>query len=206
MEGRWFIRELKLSAATFLIYNNKNAMKNIVYILVFISLNIFSQDKYLTKTGAISFEASAPSFEEVKAKNNSTTAILNTENGEFASLALVKGFRFKNALMEEHFNENYAESDKFPKAIFKGKITNFHVDKLNETSTTFKIYGTLSFHGKTVLTEDIVLSISKVGEVINITGNFIAAPSSFDIDIPKVVKSKVSNAMEVSFNFQMKKK
>ncbi len=181
-------------------------MKNILYILVFISLNVFSQNKYLTKTGALNFEASVPSFEEVKAKNSSVTAIINTENGEFASLALVKGFRFKNALMEEHFNENYAESDKFPKAIFKGTITNFSIDKLNKTNTSFKINGTLSFHGKTVSTENIILSISKSDEVISITGNFIVKASDFDIDIPKVVKSKVTNDVKVSFNFQLKKK
>lgn len=58
------------------------------------------------------------SFEEVAAKNNVVTAIINTENGEFAALALVKAFRFKNALMEAHFNANYAESNKFPKATF----------------------------------------------------------------------------------------
>ena len=79
----------------------------------------FSQSKYLTKSGLLNFEASVEAFEEIKATNNNVTAILNTENGQFAALALVKGFRFKNALMEEHFNENYAESDEHPKAIFK---------------------------------------------------------------------------------------
>ena len=71
----------------------------------------FSQEKYLTKSGVLNFEASVEYFEEIKATNTNVTAILNTSNGQFAALALVKGFRFKNALMEEHFNENYAESD-----------------------------------------------------------------------------------------------
>ena len=104
-------------------------MKYLFYILFFVSAFNFAQEKYLTKTGELSFEASVPSFEEVAAKNNSVTALLNTENGEIAVLALIKGFRFKNALMEEHFNENYAESTKFPKALFKGQIVNFSLDK-----------------------------------------------------------------------------
>ena len=108
-------------------------MKKLIFLFVLVSVNCLAQSKYLTKTGTVNFEASVPSFEEVKASNNSVTAILNTENGEFAALALVKGFRFKNALMEEHFNENYAESDKYPKAVFRGKITNLaEVDLKND--------------------------------------------------------------------------
>ena len=73
-------------------------MKTILLTLsLFVGLTVFGQGKYLTKTGELNFEASVPSFEEVAAKNNAVTAILNTENGEFAALALVKAFRFKNA-------------------------------------------------------------------------------------------------------------
>ena len=101
-------------------------MKKIsLYLVLLIGIAGFSQSKLITKTGKITFEASVPAFEEVKAKNESVTCILNTENGEIATLALIKGFRFKIALMEEHFNENYIESDRYPKATFKGKIDDF---------------------------------------------------------------------------------
>ena len=66
-----------------------------------------SQEKMIDKSGMITFEASVPSFEEVKAINNSVTFVLNPATGEIACLALMKGFRFKVALMEEHFNESY---------------------------------------------------------------------------------------------------
>ena len=98
-------------------------MKTLVNLLIVIAvLSVNAQGKYLTRTGQLDFEASVPAFEEVAAKNSAVTAILNAENGEFAALALVTGFRFKNALMEEHFNEKYAESEKYPKATFKGKL------------------------------------------------------------------------------------
>ena len=90
-------------------------MKKVYLLFAFISFIGFSQEKYLTKTGLLNFEASVPSFEEIKATNTNVTAIFNAANGQFATLALVKGFRFKNALMEEHFNESYAESDSYPK-------------------------------------------------------------------------------------------
>lgn len=180
-------------------------MKKIVYLIAFISINIFSQTKYLTKTGIVTFEASVPSFEEVKATNNSVTAIINTDNGEFAALVLVKGFRFKNALMEEHFNENYAESDTYPKATFKGKIKDFSVDKINSTAT-FKVDGAMSFHGKTKQLKDVTLNITISDDIISITSNFNVNVSDFDIKIPKIVRDKVSENVEVSFNFNLKKK
>jgi polyisoprenoid-binding protein YceI len=180
-------------------------MKNLLYILAFISFSTFAQGKYLTKTGNVSFEASVPSFEEVKAKHNTVTAIINTENGEFAALILVKGFRFKNALMEEHFNENYAESDEFPKATFKGKILDFDVSKIKD-NTTYKLNGELTFHGKTKQFDNLIVSISKESDIINMSGSFKAKASEFGIKIPKIVSSKIAKDIEVAFNFDLKKK
>lgn len=180
-------------------------MKNLLCLLVLACMSTFAQNKYITKTGTINFEASVPSFEEVAAKNNSVTAIFNTENGEIAALVLVKGFRFKNALMEEHFNENYAESDKFPKATFKGKTENFD---LKNMKSSYVINGQLTFHGKTEILENISISISISTEksMIKINGAFSAKASDFDIEIPKIVSKKISEDIKVSFQFDLLKK
>ena len=90
--------------------------KKLASLFIIISLSSFAQTKMISKTGKITFEASVPAFEEVKGKNESVTFIFNPTTGDIASLALIKSFRFKVALMEEHFNENYMESDTFPKA------------------------------------------------------------------------------------------
>lgn len=176
----------------------------ITYLIAFLSLNIFSQTKYITKNGTVNFEASVSSFEEVKAINYSVTAIIDTKNGEFAALVLVKGFRFKNALMEEHFNENYAESDRYPKAIFRGKLEEFSLEKLSSKSI-FKINGMLTFHGETKKLEDIPLKFSNDGDIIQVSGSFKVNTSDFNIKIPKVVKDKVSETVEVFLNFALKK-
>ena len=168
-------------------------------------MQLVAQEKYLTKTGSVHFEASMPSFEEVAAKNDAVTAILNTANGEFASLVLIKGFRFKNALMEEHFNENYAESDQFPKATFKGKLIDFSVDKLG-ASGDYKIQGELSFHGEAKTIENVLINITKTGDVITMTGGFKALASDFNIKIPKIVSNKISEDIEVTFSFELHKK
>ncbi len=178
-------------------------MKTLLVSVLFIGLNCIAQTKYITKIGNVNFEASVPSFEEVAAKNNSVTAIVNSENGEFAALALVKAFRFKNALMEEHFNENYAESDKFPKATFKGTIENFSIESLSSLKSIFKINGQLTFHGVTKDIQNCKTSIIKTEKGILMEGSFKVLASDFDIEIPKVVSNKISEDILVNFKFEL---
>lgn len=161
------------------------------------------QEKKITKTGTITFEASVPSFEEVKGKNSAVTCVLNTTNGEIAALALMKGFRFKVALMEEHFNENYMESSKYPKATFKGKLENFDVPKLTATTKEFTLKGKLELHGKS---KDIVTiaKVKKIGTDIEVKTNFPVNISDFDIEIPSVVSKKVAKKVTIDCNFLLK--
>jgi len=179
-------------------------MKNTIVLLLSVLgfTSTFAQDKILTKTGQVTFEASVPSFEEVKANHKAVTCILNTKTGEIASLILVKGFRFKLALMEEHFNENYIESDKFPKSTFRGKIENFDLEKISAQSQEFTIKGKMELHGKS---KDIsvVAKIRKVKDAIEITSNFALNPEDFDIKIPSVVKSKVAKKVDVRLDFML---
>lgn len=177
-------------------------MKNTAFLLIsFLSLTLaVAQDKVLTKTGKVTFEASVPSFEEVKANHKAVTCILNTKTGEIASLILVKGFQFKLALMEEHFNENYIESDKFPKATFKGKIDNFDWDKITAQPQEYTIKGKIELHGKM---KDVVLvsKIKKSGSGIEITSSFTLNPEDFDIQIPSLVRAKVAKNVAVRLDF-----
>ena len=93
-----------------------------ITLFLLVSFSTFAQ-KYYTKTGNTKFKASVEAFEPVEATNNSTTAIINVTSGEIASLLFIKAFNFRVALMQEHFNENYMDSGTFPKATFKGLIS-----------------------------------------------------------------------------------
>lgn len=176
-----------------------------VLLLGFIIIGIasFAQDKMTTKIGKITFEASVPAFEEVKAKNDGVTCVINSKTGEIASLALMKGFRFKIALMEEHFNENYVESDQYPKATFKGKIENFDVKDLSATPKDFTMKGKLDMHGKSKEIST-VAKIKKTDAGIEIKSDFNVNASDFAIEIPSVVKSKVSNKISIKTEFLLK--
>lgn len=164
-----------------------------------------AQSKYLDKNGTIVFEASEEAFEPVKATNESVTVILNTETGDIASLGLIKSFRFKNSLMEEHFNENYIESETYPKATFKGSIKDFDASVLSDKATDFMVEGTLSLHGteKQISTS---LTFTKDGDVIGVTGGFNVTPEDFNIEIPSVVKNKIAKEINVTLDFKLAKK
>ncbi len=172
-------------------------MKNIFLVcLLLIMTTNSAQIKMLTKTGKIVFEASIPSFEEVKAKNEGVTCVLNIKTGEIAILAQIKEFRFKVALMEEHFNQNYINSDRYPKAIFKGKLENFKKSDLSSKERDYYIKGKLELHGKTQK-KDILAKIRNKNDGIEIVSNFTINSEDFNIYIPPIVKNKVSNIVNV---------
>jgi hypothetical protein len=168
------------------------------------TLLINAQSKMITKAGVIAFDASVPLFEEVKAKNEAVSCVFKTSSGEIAVLALVKGFRFKVALMEEHFNENYAESDQFKKATFKGKLENFEARKLSETPTEYVLLGKIEFHGKTNDVKTIA-TVKKVSGEIEILTDFSLLATDFDIKIPNLVKNKLTNKVNLKCQFVFRK-
>ncbi|MDQ3845325.1 MAG: YceI family protein, partial [Bacteroidota bacterium] len=108
-----------------------------------------AQDRYFTKSGDITFFSKAP-LEDIEAKNKSVTAVLDTRTGDLQFAVLMKGFEFKKALMQEHFNENYVESDKYPRSEFKGTlINNSEINYQKPGTYTAKVRGQLTIHGIT---------------------------------------------------------
>lgn len=172
--------------------------------LIFTS-KIQSQERYIEKDGVLIFEASEKLFEEVKATNGSVTAIYDPQTNKIAALALVKGFHFKNSLMEEHFNENYIESEQYPKATFKGKLLNDAAALSDNSTTEMEVQGTLKLHGKEKKIQT-VLNVQKIGDIISMTGDFKVTPQDFDIKIPKIVENKIAKEVHVKIDFKLAKK
>jgi hypothetical protein len=172
-----------------------------VYILCLFFVAVFAQ-KVQTKSGTVKFEASVPSFEEVKAVTNTASCVFNVNNGEIASLILIKSFRFKIALMEEHFNENYMESHLFPKAIFRGKVDAWDKTTLTAKPTKFLLKGKMEMHGKSKEIE-IEVMISVINGKYTLTSDFELNTDDFGILIPKIVSNKVSKKVQVSLDFKL---
>lgn len=178
--------------------------KTVTFICLILTSIVFSQ-KMITRSGEIKFEASMPAFEEVAAKSSSASCVLDKSTGEIAVLALVKAFRFKVPLMEEHFNENYVESDKFPKATFKGKVLNFDAAKLGSGKVIFDAEGDLTLHGVTKKIK-VKITFLQSGDKLITSSSFKVKPSDFNIKIPTVVKTKISESVEIDFKFDLEKK
>lgn len=156
---------------------------------------LYSQDRYITKQGYISFFSSTP-VEDIKAENNQVLSIVDISTGQVAVTLLMKSFAFEKALMQEHFNENYVESDKYPKANFEGKIQNLSEILAGENGIAL-IKGNLTLHGITnPLKMEGKIEITK--DKVNFQGKFMVTVADYDIKIPSIVARNIAKEVEVT--------
>jgi len=160
--------------------------------------------KYSTKNGKLAFEASVPLFEDVNAKDSNNVTVLDAGTGSIASVSSVSNFKFTVKLMEEHFNESYAETAKYPKTTFKGKIVNFKLSDLTSTAKKYTIEGTLNFHGTDRPVKSVASVALKDGK-ITVTGSFKARPADYKVTIPKMMTKKIAEEVDVTYNFTLVK-
>lgn len=170
--------------------------KLFIAILLFASVSAIGQGKFIAKNAYISFYSSTP-LENILGESNEAVTIVNAESGEIAFQALMTTFHFKRALMEEHFNENYMESTKFPKAKFNGKIEGFTKDMLNAPIANIKITGVLNVHGvEKTITVPGTLGLEN-GKLVG-TSKFKVTPEEYGITIPSLVRDKIGKEMEIT--------
>ncbi len=180
-------------------------MKKTILITYVISLlsTIGLAQKQITKEGVIEIFSETSLF-TIEAKNPKVASILNTENGEVVASTLVRSFKFKEALVEEHFNENYMESHKFPKAIFNGQIKNFSDINLSEDSTyPISISGKLTIHGETRdILENGELTVKNGLISANLTFNI--SLKNYKIEIEPNYKDRINDLIKITVHFDYK--
>lgn len=175
-------------------------------VFLFITLTGFAQKRYFTKSGNISFNAGT-ALEDIDGVTTTSNSVFDAATGQIEFAVLIKGFEFKRALMQEHFNENYLESDKYPKSVFKGKITN--IDKVNfqkDGNYPILVNGILEIHGvKKEIETNGVLKVA--GDLVSANADFIILLSDYNIAIPGLVKDKISKtaSVRVNCNYQLLK-
>ena len=161
--------------------------------------NLQAQDRFYTKSGQISFFSKAP-LESIEAGNKNVTCVLDTKTGQLQFVVLMRGFEFRKALMQEHFNENYVESSKFPRAEFKGQVlNNSEINYKQDGTYKANIKGKLSIHGETKEIESSGTITIKDGK-INAFSDFNILLSDYKITIPAIVSDKVSNSVSIKVN------
>ena len=171
-------------------------MKNIIVTLVFaVSGGVSYGQLYLTRNGFIGFYSKTP-LEDIRGENNQVYAIVDIGKKELAFSSLVKGFIFPKALMQEHFNENYMESDKYPKANFSGSFSgNVDVKKNGIYPVTVK--GKFSIHNTTQEVDLPAALEVKDGRLLGVA-QFKIKPEDYHIDIPSIVRDKIAKELTVS--------
>ncbi len=165
--------------------------------LFFALAGLQAQDKFYTKSGKISFYSKAP-LETIEAHHKSVTCVLDTRTGNMQFAVLVKGFEFEKALMQEHFNENYLESNKFPKAEFRGQvINNGDISYLADGQYNAKVRGKLTMHGETRDVETTGAVIVRDGK-LHARAEFLIDLADYKVEIPKIVKDNISKSVKIS--------
>ncbi|HPR31054.1 MAG TPA: YceI family protein [Prolixibacteraceae bacterium] len=177
-------------------------MKALIFLALLLSGFEIQAQIYLTRIGNVRF-FSQTAIENIEAVNNQVSCIVNLSSGEVVSKMLMKSFRFEKALMEEHFNENYVESDLYPQASLNAKIANIDaIDKNDPEKQSVTLKGTLSIHG---ISNPVTIagSLQIQGDKIIATSTFIVKPEDYNIRIPKIVRNNIAKEIEVSVLFEL---
>jgi YceI-like domain len=157
---------------------------------------------YVTKNGMIRFYSEAP-VEKIEAVNRQVNTALLVPTGDFVFKVLIKSFNFEKALMQEHFNENYLESDKYPEATFLGKITNIKdINFTKEGTYPSTVEGKLTIHGQTQLVKQNGTIEIKNGAV-TAKAKFNILLSDYHISVPNTLVNNISKSIEVTVEVMM---
>jgi len=174
-------------------------MKIIILVWAILCSNqlIYAQDVYVSRDAKISFYSSAP-IEDIEAKTDKAVSAINPETGTVFFKVPVQSFQFERELMQEHFNSDYMESDKYPYAEFKGKILNLPALTTNGTYA-ITVEGQLTIHG--------VPKAYKAPGTIEVKNGQVKATSTFNvrladhnIKIPTILTRNIAETVEVNVN------
>ena len=178
-----------------------NEMKKIAALILIwmCSITLTYAQKYLTRTGSIRFFSEAP-LENIEAYNNQVSGIVDLETGGMAFTVLLKAFTFEKALMQEHFNEKYIESQVYPKASFKGNVQDFESLEIGSEQTLVTVSGKLTIHG---VTKDIKVPASLMKDKngnIEGTSVFYIDIQEYEIKVPSAVRKNIADNIEIKVN------
>ena len=178
--------------------------KTFLFLAIFTLIQFTQAQKYLSRTAELKFDASVANMVEIAAKNKKVSAILDATTGKFAVNALINEFQFKVPLMEEHYNENYMETSKYPNAKFSGQIANFDAAKL-ASKGTYEVEGDMTIHGvtKKVKTK---MTLVLAGGKVSTNCTFTVHAQDYKIEIPSLVKEKFAENIKVIFAGELQSK
>lgn len=181
-------------------------MKKLFFItLAILSVGMVCAQKYTSREGNIYFNPNKDqNNKEYAAQSKEATAVLQVDNSSVALLVPMKTFRFNNALLEEHFNENYLHTNKYPNGTYKGKLVGFTADMLTKDGTYDMVSeGQVTLHGVTKNFKSAVKMTVK-GKTVTFLCNFKVRAEDYNIDIPGLVKPKLASETPITATIPFK--
>ena len=174
-------------------------------VLIFLTSTQLNAQKFVTKNGHIKFYSETP-IETIEAHNRQVNTALDATTGDFVFKVLMKSFEFKKALMQEHFNENYVESDKYPNATFIGKVVNIsQIDFTKEGAYDALVEGDLTIHGETQKISEKGTFTVMPGDKLHGMCKFNVRVADYKIKIPGAVMQNISEILEVTVDVELTK-
>ena len=179
-------------------------MKKIIGIIaICLFIGQVSAQKFITKSGYIKFYSETP-METIEAENKTVNSAYDHKSGMIVFKVLIKSFHFEKALMQEHFNENYMESDAFSSSTFKGTIINNSDIKLTKFGKIeVDIKGALTIHGVKQEVETKGLMNIQDGSILA-TAKFEVKPADYGIKIPGAVVKNIAETIEITVDVDLK--
>lgn len=170
-----------------------------VFLIAFLSTSAAdTAEKVIARQGKVSF-FSRTSVEAIKAENNQVLSVIDLKEGKIAVSMLMNAFIFEKALMREHFNESYIESDIYPKAVFEGIIVDF--DPAFQGEQTRMAKGVFTMHGVAKPIE-VKIKIVNNSDGYSVTGNFETLVKDYDINIPPLLAGNIAKSISIDFRFE----
>lgn len=182
-----------------------NLYKTFIVSLALSPLTLAAQERYMTRTGHIEFHSATP-VENIHGDNDKVTSVWDATTGAIEFAVLIKAFTFEKALMQEHFNENYMESNTFPKALFKGTLKGVSSAQLATAGAyPVTVDGMLTIHGveKPAKAEGTITVDGK--GAIRAESKFQVKPADHDIKIPGAVRKNIAESIAVTVRMDYSK-
>jgi hypothetical protein len=152
---------------------------------------------YVAKNVKVNLFSSTP-LEDIKAGNVKAVVVLVGKTREIVVQVPIKDFEFDRKLMQEHFNENYMESDKYPFAKFKGTIEQ-QIDFSEDGVYDVKVAGILTVHGVDQ-TRSIAGKVIISGRTVQILSDFKVACADHRIKIPTLIITKIAEVINIKLD------
>ncbi len=153
--------------------------------------------RYIVERSTVSFFSDA-TIEDIAAENKKVNSMLNTQTGDIAFSIPIREFQFSKKLMQEHFNEKYLESDKFPKATFSGKMIGF--DQASKGIQQVRATGKLTIHGVPT-NVDIPGTMEVQTTRLVLKSKFIVNLADYNIKVPQLMWQNIAEQVEVTLDF-----